>query len=93
MELSRHYTNHSIRATSITIMDESGFESRHIMKISGHKSEASLKLYAQNKKKIKISECLSNSLGQSAVDSNTKINIKETDQLDEDLADVFNGPF
>jgi hypothetical protein len=39
-----------------------------------------------NKKKIEISECLSNSLGQSAVGSNTKINIKETDQLD-----VFNG--
>ena len=54
-QLSRHYTNHSIRATSITIMDESGLESRHIMKVSGHKSEASLKSYAQNipnKKKI-----------------------------------------
>jgi hypothetical protein len=90
-QLSRHYTNHSIRATSIVIMDESGFESRHIMKVSGHKSEASLKSYVQNipnKKKIEISECLSNSLGQSAVGSNTKINIKETDQLD-----VFNGPF
>jgi len=37
-QLSRHYTKHSIRATSITIMDESGFESRHIMKVSGHKS-------------------------------------------------------
>jgi hypothetical protein len=44
--------------------------------------------YSVNKKKIEISECLSNSLGQSAVGSNTKINIKETDQLD-----VFNGPF
>jgi hypothetical protein len=47
-QLSRHYTNHSIRATNIVIMDESAFESRHIMTVSGHKSEASLKSYAQN---------------------------------------------
>jgi hypothetical protein len=35
--LSNIYTNHSIRATSITIMDEAGMEARHIMRITGHK--------------------------------------------------------
>ena len=29
--LSRLYTNHSIRSTSVTILDKSGFEARHIM--------------------------------------------------------------
>lgn len=41
-----NYTNHSIRATSITEMDEAGVASRHIMRISGHKSEASIKNYS-----------------------------------------------
>ena len=36
-ELSTIYTNHSIRATTITILDRSGFEARHIMSVSGHK--------------------------------------------------------
>lgn len=41
-----NYTNHSIRATSITEMDEAGVASRHIMRISGHKSEASIKNFS-----------------------------------------------
>ena len=30
------YTNHCIRATTITILDEDGFEARHITAISGN---------------------------------------------------------
>ena len=36
-KLSEHYTNHSIRATAITLMDDAGLEARHIMRISGHR--------------------------------------------------------
>ena len=43
--LSMNYTNHSIRATTITEMDEAGVASRHI-RISGHKREASIKNYS-----------------------------------------------
>ena len=43
--LSREYTNHSIRATSITVLDYKKFSNRDIMAISGHKSETSLKSY------------------------------------------------
>ncbi|CAG2219544.1 unnamed protein product [Mytilus edulis] len=46
-KLSRRYTNHSIRATSITAMDESGIEARHIMRASGHRSEASIRSYSK----------------------------------------------
>lgn len=35
--LSETYTNHSIRATSITLMDNAGIEARHIMRVSGHR--------------------------------------------------------
>jgi hypothetical protein len=37
--LSVSYSNHSIRATSITVMDDAGIEARHIMRISGHRYE------------------------------------------------------
>ena len=47
-------TNHSIRATAGTVFDRNGFEARHIMPVSGHRSESSLKSYCktgQNTKK------------------------------------------
>ena len=40
-ELSTTYTNHSIRATTITILDRSGFEARYIMLVSGHRKSYS----------------------------------------------------
>lgn len=45
-KLSKCYTNHSIRATAVTILDESGFEARHIAE-SRHKNEASIRSYSK----------------------------------------------
>ena len=64
-QLSREYTNHSIRATSVTILDQCGFEARHIMCISGHKSETSIRSYASKTSdgvKLAMSSGLSNAL-------------------------------
>ena len=52
LNLSKHvrldgdYTNHSIRSTVITTLDTAGYEARHIMAISSHKSEATIKEYS-----------------------------------------------
>ncbi|PFX17534.1 hypothetical protein AWC38_SpisGene18136 [Stylophora pistillata] len=43
--LSRIYTNHCVRATVITLWSNAQLSSRHIMAISGHRSEASLRNY------------------------------------------------
>ena len=43
-ELSTIYTNHSIRATTI---DRSGFEARHILSVSGHRNESSIKTHSK----------------------------------------------
>ena len=43
--LSKIYTNHSVRATAITLWSDRQVPSRHIMAISGHRSEASLRNY------------------------------------------------
>ena len=47
-ELSNVYTNHCLRAACITALDQSGFEARHIMSVSGQKSEASIRSYSRN---------------------------------------------
>ena len=62
--LSKLYTNHSLRATTITLLDEEGFEARHIMSISGHRSETSIKHYSRTgeTKKRKIAETISSRL-------------------------------
>ena len=41
------YTNHSIRATAVTILDKCGYEARHIMAVSSHKSESSIRSYCK----------------------------------------------
>ena len=52
-EWSTTYTNHSIRATTITILDRSGFETRHIMSVSGHRNESSIKSYSKTDENTK----------------------------------------
>lgn len=47
-ELSKAYTNHCLRATTITNLDSLGFASRHIMCVSGHRSESSIKSYSSH---------------------------------------------
>ncbi len=43
--LSKRYTNHCLRTSATCILDRAGFEARHIMKVSGHQSEASMSSY------------------------------------------------
>ena len=52
---SRIYTNHSIRSTCISRLDESGFEAHHITVLTSHKSESTIREYSvccpENKRK------------------------------------------
>lgn len=69
LNLSRNYTNHSIRATCITLLSSFGFEARQIMRVSGHKSESSLRSYDHDnsvEQKRKISQVLSKKPSASA---------------------------
>jgi integrase len=62
LNLNKLYTNHSLRATTITLLDNKGFEARHIMSISGHKIESSIRSYSRtdDTQKRKIAKALSN---------------------------------
>jgi hypothetical protein len=45
-KLSSSYTNHSLRGTTVHVLDAAKFPSRHIMSVTGHKSENPLKTYS-----------------------------------------------
>jgi len=55
--LSRIYTNHSVRATAITLWANAGLSDREIMAISGHHSEASLRSYHQQPSVNQLRKC------------------------------------
>ena len=56
-KLSKIYTNHSIRATVITNLSNSGYEARHIIAVTGHKSESTVKQYATKCPDAKKEKC------------------------------------
>ncbi|KAL5015909.1 hypothetical protein ScPMuIL_005498 [Solemya velum] len=93
-KLSCEYTNHSVRATSITLMDISGISGRHIIKVTGHSSEASLKHYSRFcsvGKKREMSDTLSSALGQS---EETRCQTENLPDLNlENINDIFNEDF
>ena len=56
LKLSQKYTNHCIRATAVSLLDECNFEARHIMRVSGHKSESSIRSYSRRLSEVKQKE-------------------------------------
>ena len=48
------YTNHSLRATSITVLDLNKCESRDIIAVSGQRSESSLENYRKKSSKTRM---------------------------------------
>lgn len=66
-ELSKRYTNHSLRSTCVQILDEGGFASRDIINVSGHSNEKSLRSYVRqpcDAKKQRMSDAIAASLGK-----------------------------
>ena len=60
-ELSRVYTNHSLRATSCTVLAGKGYESCDICSVTGHRNETSIAPYVRRtpmEKRIKMSGTL-----------------------------------
>ena len=72
--LSQLYTNHSVRATAITLWSNAGIPNRHIMAISGHRNEQSLAHYNTHPSTSQLRSCsevLSNSLVNGSTESSS----------------------
>ena len=64
--LSTRYTAHCLRATAIEMLNDEGFQARHIMFMSNHRNEASLRSYSRgcsNGQKKQMSSALSRLVG------------------------------
>ena len=46
--IQQYLPNHSIRATTVTVLSAANYESRHIKTITGHQSEASIESYSNS---------------------------------------------
>jgi hypothetical protein len=60
-ECSRRYTAHCLRSTAIQGLNDQGFELRHIMFMSGHRNEASVRSYnreCSNDQKHRVSTAI-----------------------------------
>ena len=64
-ELSRIYTNHCLRVTSVSVLGENGYSDIDIQSVSGHKSLNSLGVYKRTSEltKKQMSNSISNTLG------------------------------
>ena len=71
-KLSKVYTNHCIRSTAVSVLDNNNFEARHIMRVSSHKSETSIRSYSRQLTECKQRE-ISHTLTSACAQSTTEI--------------------
>ena len=79
--LSQRYTNHSLRVTSIQVLEDNNVETRHIVRVSGHKNPDSVSNYARRlsaAKKRNLSSILAESVGDAV---RPRINQQQLDFL------------
>ncbi|CAC5375819.1 unnamed protein product [Mytilus coruscus] len=89
--LSREFTNHSIRATSITVLDINKFSDRDIMSVSGHKSESSIKNYTGKVSTTRRFE-MSSALSASVMTDNMQFQVHGELQLSQEQIEELIQP-
>ena len=77
-KLSKKYTNHCIRSTAVSVLGNNNFEAGHIMRVSGHKSETSIRSYSRQLTECKQRE-ISHTLTSACAQSITEIVPVSTD--------------
>ncbi|XP_069120795.1 uncharacterized protein [Argopecten irradians] len=75
-QLSTKYTAHCLRATAIDALNNHGFEARHIMYMSGHKTESAIRSYNRSctsEQRQALSKTLSSVACTASRPSNTRV--------------------
>ena len=105
-KLSKVYTNHCIRSTAVSVLDNNNFQARQIMRVSGHKSETSIRSYSRRQltecKQREISHTLTSACAQSATeivpvsteaDQSSLTNLPSSPMLAHNFAASHSGAF
>ena len=83
---SQKYTNHYIRNLGMSLLDECNFEACHIVHVSGHKSENSIRSYSRCLSEVKqeeISDALSSACSVENLDSTSTATVTMHEQASE----------
>ena len=79
-KLSQTYTNHRIRATSVTLLDRAGIPVHRIMQVSGHRNEGSVKVYCERQTLQQQKQC--SEISAAPVASSTALITKSPQQVE-----------
>ena len=94
--LSQKYKNHSLMTTSVHILDATQIPTRHIMSVTGHKAETSLKTYTghtnKKKKKKKKKKNMSNIITKSTGAVSDINNSEQAESAHKDIPDFTLEP-
>ena len=77
--LSKRYTNHSVRATAITMWSDAEIPARHIMNISGHVNEQSISHYNRRPSSQQLKKC-SDVISSALTASDGRVVVQEPDE-------------
>lgn len=87
--LSQTYTNHSLRATALTILGRD-FEDTDVASVSGHKSISALSIYKRTsfEKKMKMAESLNDVLQTGKPNGSVDLTCKRPNVVAEDAVEI-----
>lgn len=85
---NKSLTNHCIRSTCITILDRNGYEARHIMSVSGHKHEESIKSYA-SKTPAATKRQISDTLSDAIVEKSPRKKVRAINSVPDNVGPVY----
>ena len=71
-KLSQEYNNHCIRSTTVSVLNNNNVEGRHIMRVSAHKCESSIRSYSRQLMESKTRE-ISQTLTSACAQGSTEI--------------------
>lgn len=97
--LSQIFTNHCVRSTAVTVLDEGGIPIHRIMQTSGHRNPNSVQLYCDRQtleKEKQCSDVLAKACFTNTEDENTSLKLVQvTNQVSNNksiVANLTNSP-
>ena len=82
-KLSQVYTNHCIRATSVTLLDRAGIPVHRIMQVSGHRNEGSVKVYCERQTLQQQKQCSEILAAPVATNPTTSLATQQVQQIEQ----------